>query len=66
MPKKRGPKLQTPRKTTSEPRGIVAFAIFFGLTAIAYWPALQGALLWDDERHVTRPDLQSFHGLWRI
>jgi hypothetical protein len=36
------------------------------VTGIAYWPALQGALLWDDERHVTRPDLQSLHGLWRI
>jgi tetratricopeptide (TPR) repeat protein len=23
-------------------------------------------LLWDDDSHVTRPDLQSLHGLWRI
>jgi hypothetical protein len=41
MPKKRGPKLQTPRKTVSEPRGVVEFAILFGVTLIAYWPALQ-------------------------
>jgi len=66
MPKKRGPKLQTLPKATSKPQGIVAIAVFFCVTAIAYWPALQGALLWDDERHVTRPDLQSLHGLWRI
>jgi tetratricopeptide (TPR) repeat protein len=33
---------------------------------MAYWPALPGGLLWDDERHVTRPDLESLHGLWRI
>ncbi|HZL55747.1 MAG TPA: tetratricopeptide repeat protein [Bryobacteraceae bacterium] len=33
---------------------------------MAYLPALSGALLWDDNMHVTRPELQSPHGLWRI
>jgi tetratricopeptide (TPR) repeat protein len=33
---------------------------------IAYQPALSGSLLWDDNAHITRPDLQSWHGLWRI
>ena len=33
---------------------------------IAYLPALQGGLLWDDNMHVTRPELRSLHGLWRI
>jgi Flp pilus assembly protein TadD len=66
MPKKRGPKLQAPRKTIGEPQGIVALAVFLCATAIAYWPALEGTLLWDDERHVTPPSLQSLHGLWRI
>jgi tetratricopeptide (TPR) repeat protein len=32
----------------------------------AYYPALTGELLWDDEGHVTRPDLQSWSGLFRI
>ena len=32
----------------------------------AYWPSLTGGLLWDDPGHITRPDLQSVHGLWRI
>lgn len=32
----------------------------------AYWPALQGSLLWDDDQHVTSPALASLHGLWRI
>jgi tetratricopeptide (TPR) repeat protein len=32
----------------------------------AYWPALQGTLVWDDDAHVARPDLRSLHGLWRI
>ena len=35
-------------------------------TLVAYLPALRGGLLWDDNSHVTRPDLRSLHGLWRI
>jgi hypothetical protein len=35
-------------------------------TFVAYLPALRGSLLWDDSSHITRPDLQSLHGLWRI
>ncbi len=33
---------------------------------IAYWPALGGSALWDDDAHLTKPALQSWHGLWRI
>jgi tetratricopeptide (TPR) repeat protein len=33
---------------------------------IAYAPALRGTLLWDDNSHITRPEMQSWHGLWRI
>jgi tetratricopeptide (TPR) repeat protein len=36
------------------------------VTVIAYLPALNGGLLWDDDLYVTKPALQSFHGLWRI
>jgi len=39
--------------------------VFFA-TLVAYLPALRGGLLWDDSSHLTRPDLQSLHGLWRI
>ena len=35
-------------------------------TFIAYLPAFQGSLLWDDNHHVTKLDLRSLHGLWRI
>jgi protein O-mannosyl-transferase len=35
-------------------------------TLAAYLPALRGGLVWDDSSHVTRADLQSLHGLWRI
>ena len=42
------------------------YAAIFVATLIAYWPALQGQMLWDDANHLTKADLQSFHGLWRI
>ena len=32
----------------------------------AYWPAFRGTPILDDMGHLTSPDLQSFHGLWRI
>ncbi len=35
-------------------------------TLAAYYPAWHGGMLWDDDRHVTRSDLQSAEGLWRI
>jgi hypothetical protein len=33
---------------------------------IVYLPAMQGGFIWDDGAHVTRPDLRSLNGLWRI
>ena len=41
-------------------------ALFAGLALWCYWPALRGGLVWDDQAHVTRPDLQSGAGLARI
>jgi len=38
----------------------------FCATALAYSPALNGGLLWDDDGHVCPPALRSIHGLWRI
>jgi protein O-mannosyl-transferase len=48
------------------------FAAPIGLAAIllatflVYRPALDGATLWDDEGHITKPELQSVSGLYRI
>jgi protein O-mannosyl-transferase len=42
------------------------WAMIFCATLAAYFPALRGGLLWDDSSHLTKPALQSFHGLWRI
>ncbi len=41
-------------------------ALFAGLALCCYWPALRGGLVWDDQAHVTRPDLQTWTGLGRI
>jgi Flp pilus assembly protein TadD len=40
---------------------LIAVAVLF-----AYAPALDGRLLWDDDAHVTRPDLRTLAGLGRI
>ena len=45
---------------------IGTWALLSFATLIAYLPALHGALLWDDDHHLTSPDLQSLRGLWRI
>jgi len=42
------------------------WALMWCATFVAHLPALRGGLLWDDNMHVTRADLRSLHGLWRI
>lgn len=42
------------------------YALMVCATVAAYLPALHGGMLWDDASHVTRPDLRTLHGLWRI
>src|SRR5438105_1955106 len=34
--------------------------------AVAYLPALNGKPIWDDNAHITAPELRSIHGLARI
>ena len=40
--------------------------LIFASTLLAYWPALNGAFIWDDGGHVTRAGLRSLAGLGRI
>src|SRR5262245_33136825 len=49
-----------PRPSKLEP------LILLAATLVAYSPAWHGGVLWDDNAHLTRPDLQSTAGLWRI
>ena len=48
------------------PAEFAAGALLVLATLIVYWPALRGTLLWDDAAHVTRLELRSLSGLWRI
>ena len=54
-----------PRFSISTPDLLRAAALLVA-TLIAYFPALNGGLLWDDDGHVTKPFLQSLDGLRRI
>ena len=38
----------------------------FATVLLVYWPALSGTFIWDDDGHVTRPELRSLAGLGRI
>ena len=41
-------------------------AVLLGLLVIAYMPALNGGMIWDDDAHLTKPTLQGIDGLWQI
>jgi Tfp pilus assembly protein PilF len=41
-------------------------ALILGISLACYWPALRGGTVWDDEAHITRPELQSLAGLRQI
>ena len=47
-------------------RALGVGALIFGTTLLAYLPVLQGGFLWDDNFHVTQPEMQSVEGLKRI
>lgn len=64
-----GQREEVPRIVDTPAVGVTnaaTWALLVCATFLAYLPALRGALLWDDNMHVTRPDLQSLDGLWRI
>lgn len=44
----------------------VYLALILLATVVAYSPALSGGMLWDDDAHITRPELRSLDGLYRI
>ena len=56
-------------KTTARHRAdktLLIAVLIVCCTFLAYLPALDGGLLWDDAAHVTKPELRSLDGLWRI
>ena len=55
------------RPSKSEKRSTdYSWLLIFAAAFIAYHPALNGVVLWDDLSHITVPELRSFGGLWRI
>ena len=65
-PKENPAKSPNPNSQAIQFSDSVLWAMIFCATLAAYFPALRGGLLWDDSSHLTKPGLQSFHGLWRI
>jgi tetratricopeptide (TPR) repeat protein len=66
---KSGPAARAKREAAPPPardRAAAMYALLVCATLAAYLPALRGGLVWDDMMHVTRADLRSLHGLWRI
>ena len=61
-PDRRGAELKSPRTWSA---WLLAAALLFA-TLAAYYPAWHGNMLWDDDRHITRTDLRSVEGLYRI
>lgn len=47
-------------------RDVLLITLLVCAILVAYLPAMHGSFIWDDNAHVTRPDLRSFHGLLRI
>ena len=58
-----------PYSAPRRPRLYTGFATLFLImvTVTAYWPALHGTFLWDDNDHIsTNSTLRSLQGLWEI
>jgi tetratricopeptide (TPR) repeat protein len=60
------PATATAPKKFITPQDVCLGALLFVATLIAYWPALNGGMVWDDDGHVTPVALRSLHGLGRI
>lgn len=62
-------KRRPPARTVSAAPDRTLVWLYAGLllvTLAAYFPAWHGGPLWDDDAHLTRVDLRSAAGLWRI
>ena len=44
----------------------IAGGLFLAVVLLAYGPALDGGFIWDDDAHLTRPELRDARGLVRI
>lgn len=58
--------MTSPRFPSGAARALLTWAVLSLLVLAAYWPAVRGGLLWDDDAHLTKPALQTTAGLVRI
>jgi tetratricopeptide (TPR) repeat protein len=49
-----------------KPTDWLFLVVLLATVVFIYQPAWQGGLIWDDDAHITRPELRSLHGLYRI
>src|SRR5580765_1041110 len=54
------------RTDTPWPPIVPVALMIVAATLVAYHPAWHGGILWDDDGHLTRPELRSWAGLGRI
>ena len=53
-------------RTSAPARALISGVLLLLVTLVTYLPALHGKFIWDDDAHVTVPELRSLTGLWRI
>jgi len=56
----------TPAPSQSFNQNLLSWLLLLTITLAAYKPAWNGQLIWDDDHHITSPDLRSVDGLTRI
>lgn len=68
MPRTKRPRTEAPSTAPTAPDRTLLwlYLALLVVTLVAYLPAWHGTPLWDDDAHLTRVDLQSATGLWRI
>ena len=47
-------------------KSIISLLLILAVTCIAYIPALTGSFVWDDNAYITKPELRTVSGLYRI
>ena len=60
------PSVGAPAHESRPWRDWLAALLLLAALLAAYYPALHGTPLWDDDGHLTKPGLRSWAGLWRI
>ena len=66
MKRQKKPPADEPAKPSAGGRDWLLGFLLVAATIIAYQPAWHAGMIWDDDRHITPPELRSFHGLARI